>query len=116
MPRETRILWAIWNCDRKITSFNQLTRAEASDEAAGREGRRGDGGPHTLVSGEEIARIQRAKERLGWDEARFEKWLRSPSSPLGKRSNPAIRTLGDANRVWWAMKELLKQAGKWEAR
>ena len=100
---------------------------EASDQARGTEGRKSkaEGGRATQVTmagAEDLARIQDALTRLGWDQARFEAWLRSPTSPLGRKSNPQIRssnpqirTRGEANRVWWALKRLLKRAGAWNS-
>jgi cytochrome c2 len=48
---------------------------------------------------------------MGWDRSRLDKFLQSPSSPLGKtrRSNPQLRTVKDVNRVLWALRGI---AGK----
>jgi hypothetical protein len=143
--RAARLEWASKNCGRKIASFNDLHGDEAASlitllktslgqpvdhrrrrqprvrdrqraQAAGTEGRRGSASTSvTLVSADDLARIDDAITRLGWTRQRFDAWLRSDSSPLGKVANPQIRTLGDANKVWWPMKAMLKRAGKWHA-
>ena len=43
----------------------------------------------------------------------FEAWLRSPRSPLGRKSNPQIRTVAEANSVRWALIKMLKARGLW---
>jgi len=142
--RAFRLRWASESCGREITSFRELTKAEGNTlidvlqtavgqatepprrqrkkmdreaaRAAGTEGRRdGDRGRISLPDQEDFRRIEDALTRLGWDQARLEKWLRSPSSPLGRKANPQVRTKGDANRVWWALKRILKREGKWTA-
>jgi hypothetical protein len=47
------------------------------------------------------------KAKLGWDQARFEAFLRSPSSPIPGRDQ--IDTMGQANAVIWALKALLRK-------
>ncbi len=77
-------------------------------QKAGTEGRRGyESNTATMASAAEFARIQYALDQLGWNQAQLEGWLRSTRSPLGKRANPKIVTLGDANRVWWALKRMI---------
>jgi hypothetical protein len=66
-----------------------------------------------MVSADDLARIENAISRLGWTRDRLDAWLRSSSSPLASKSDPQIRTLADANRVWWGLKSLLKKAGCW---
>jgi hypothetical protein len=53
-------------------------------------------------------RIQDAIERLGWGQEHFNNWLASPTSPLRARGGQ-IRTQADANRVWWALKSILRR-------
>ncbi len=133
--RAERLAWASKIAQRTIGSFNDLTAMEAARaisalnqslgvpahrprsrdraQAAGTHGRRGDSKKSAEIAGtEDLARIERAIERLGWDRSRFDAWLASPSSPLGRHKQ--IRTVGDCNRVWWAMKRLLQREGKWE--
>lgn len=141
--RDARLAWASDAIGRQVQSFSDLTSAEANDlidslqtsvgqqsgeriqgysfrdrdraQAAGVEGRRKySGSVATLASAEDHRRIDEALSRLGWTKSRFETWLQSPSSPL--RGSTAIRTLGDANRVWWALKKMLRREGKWSAK
>jgi hypothetical protein len=140
-PRATRLQWASEQVGRRINSFSDLSKDEAQKlidvlakslgqgehrrrrprhrnrdraHAAGTEGRRGSPSSSvTLVSAEDLARIDDAITRLGWTRERFDAWLRSSSSPLGQRAE--IRTLGDANKVWWPMKAMLKRVGKWRS-
>jgi hypothetical protein len=135
--RSARLTWATSIVQREISSFNDLTAMEAAraisalnramgmpghkprsrDRArsAGTHGRRGDKGRSVELAGaEDLARIERAIERLGWTRDRFDAWLCSPSSPLGTHGKPQIHTVAHANKVWWAMKRLLQREGKWE--
>jgi len=134
--RAARMAWASELCQRPIASFKDLTRADArhlidtvqgqlglkstrprlDGEAAykaGTEGRRGyESAELTLVSQADLARIQYALDELGWNQQQFEGYLRSSRSPLGKKANPQIRTLRDANRVWWALKRMMDNRKK----
>lgn len=140
--RESRLEWASSLLTRPIASFSDLSLQEANQlidtlqgqlgvhtpakkrpmsrhaaEKAGTEGRRDQiHAETTIASAEDIARIDRGLELLGWSRAQFDEWLRSPRSPLGKRGSPTIRTLWDANRVWWALKGMAKHQGKWKGR
>jgi hypothetical protein len=137
--REERLRWASENAGRKIESFKELTRDEAAKcidtlqlalgrqpnervrpqsqqaaRAAGTHGRRGtETNEIALATARDFARIQEALTRLGWDRTRFDAWLQSPSSPFAKRACKLIRTVADANSVWWALKRILKRAGLW---
>lgn len=147
--RSERLSWAASVIGRSVDSFKDLTMVEgkklikaingalgipetrrrriSNDQgahAAGTEGRRGSESTSvTLVSAEDLGDIYDMVSRLGWDENRFNAWLRSQSSPLAKKlggarvapSDPTIRTLYQANRVRWALKGMLKRAGKWRA-
>ena len=76
-------------------------------QKAGTEGRRGfESNQDTMASEKEWARIRYAMGKLNWSQQQLDGWLRSPHSPLNK-SNPRILTLGDANRVWWALKRMI---------
>ena len=100
--------------DRPARQRRPRHRRRDRAQAAGTEGRRGlKSATTTLVSAEDLARIDDAISRLGWTRERFDAFLKSSSSPLHGRANPEIRTLGDANAVWWGMKALLKHDGKW---
>src|SRR5205807_10521553 len=47
---------------------------------------------------------------MGWNNSRLEAFLHSLSSPLGKRSNPQLRTLADVNKVLWALKNIERKS------
>jgi len=138
--RAARLSWASGMIGRKIESFKALTGGEAGRlidvlkvstgqevrpprrrirsrdlaQAAGTAGRRGiRSATAYVVSADDLARIDDATARLGWTRARFDAWLNSQFSPLRSRADKQIRTLADANRVWWALKAMLKHAGLW---
>ena len=140
--RSARLEFARTVIGRKVESYSELTHDEASKvldrlrqilgqptnrrprsrmrdrrdaREAGLAGRRGDSDNSvSLVSAADLARIDDAIRRLKWTRERFDAWLRSSSSPI-RRPNPQIRTVADANRVWWPLKAMLKRAGKWRA-
>jgi hypothetical protein len=140
--REARIAWAAGLVGRKLSSFSDLTGDEArrlidglqaqlgvrmpprkrmERRAAARhakDGRR-DGAEFAsapeMVSAEDLAAIQQMYERLGWTRERFDAWLRSPTSPI-RKTDTAIRSTSDANRVRWALKGMLRNRGLWEDR
>ena len=58
----------------------------------------------TLVSAADFARIARQLTRLGWDQAGLGRFLLGSRGPLKGRSE--ILTLGDANKVYWALKHI----------
>jgi hypothetical protein len=108
------------------TTPRRRKRAKMQDrdlaQAAGTEGRH-DGDPQrtTMASQRDLDRIQDAIKRLDWSQDQFEQWLRSQRSPLARKvtvaiapTSPTIRTTGEANRVWWALKKMLKQRGLWK--
>ena len=74
--------------------------------AAGTEGRRGDVRKVSFATAEDLAMIDTRLGEMGWSRVRLDAFLASPSSPLGRRSNPQIRTLADVNRVLWALKRI----------
>jgi hypothetical protein len=78
--------------------------------AAGTEGRRGKRDKLTIAAAEDVEMIDRQLAEMGWDRARLDALLASPSSPLGRHSNPQIRTLADVNRVLWALRRIAKGA------
>lgn len=132
--REARLKWASEQAARPIMSFSDLAAKEArlmidslqdqlgvkhpvrkrrrldreDARKAGTEGRRGrESGDVTLAGPSELARIQYALDELGWSHEQLDSWLRSPRSPLSNKAQPRIRTLGEANRVWWALKHMM---------
>jgi hypothetical protein len=141
--RTARLAWASENVGRSVSSFSDLTRDEARRlidllktflgqkltrptspwrriragvpaQQAGTSGRKGV--ESTLVqlsSADDLGRIAEVLERLGWSEERYRKWLLSARSPL-RGSDGTIRTLADANRVYWALKAMVVRCGRWE--
>jgi hypothetical protein len=83
--------------------------------AAGTEGRRGQRDTFTIASAEDVAMIDAQLDAMAWTRVRLDALLNSSSSPLGRRGNPEIRTVGDVNRVLWALKRIAKSAPKPEA-
>jgi hypothetical protein len=137
--RAARLAWASELVARPIASFGDLTYGEAERlidtvqgqlgvnvprqrprrrldregaRRAGTEGRRGsDSGAATMAGEQEFARIRYALAELNWGQAQLDAWLRSPRSPLNK-AHPQIVSLGDANRVWWALKRMMDRRKK----
>ncbi len=98
-------------------------RPRSNSQAAGTEGRRdGAANMRTLPTQQDIDRIQNALTRLGWSMAQYEAWLRSTRSPLARKMGKTrvapiditLRSLHDCNRVWWALKQMLKAQGMWK--
>jgi hypothetical protein len=140
--RDERLSWASESIGREIASFKELTSDEArrlidvlkismgqdltrqpqpwrrirSRDRAYEAGTAGKKGLKScviqLVSPDDLARIDEALDRLGWTQERFLLWLQSPTSPL-RKADKTIRTVADANRVWWALKAIMIRAGKW---
>lgn len=130
--REERIAWASARIGRKIASFKDLTIEEGillidglqrtlqvkapsqtprkrmdrkSAEKAGTEGRHDQiHAETTIVCAADFKRIQRHLTRLGWDEAGLHRFLLGSNNPLKGRTE--ILTLGDANKVYWALKRI----------
>jgi hypothetical protein len=139
--RAARLAWASQLVRRPIASFSDLTVDDArhlidtlqgqlgvqvparprkrldrhAAQKAGTEGRRGHASDEiTLAGPSEFARIRYVLDLLGWSQAQLEGWLRSPRSPLSRNATPSIRTLYDANRVYWALKGMATAQGKWK--
>jgi hypothetical protein len=142
--RADRLAWASEETGRTISSFSDLTSDEARilidalkgslgqpvsappqpwrkvrsrdrAQAAGTAGRRGfDSTVAHIVSADDLARIDEAVRRLGWTREQYEAWLRSDRSPLGDKESATIRTVAEANKVWWALKNMLIRSGNWK--
>jgi hypothetical protein len=95
--------------------FRSRMKDRDQAHAAGTEGRRGSRGKLTIATSDDLAMIDSIINELGWDRARLDAFLRSPSSPLGGRSNIQLRTVGDVNRVLWALKGIADRQAKAEA-
>ena len=130
--RQDRLYWATQATGRAISSFKDLTLDEGKrlidslqltighkvpsrtprrkqtrhdSEKKGTEGRHDQIHPEVTIAGPaEIEMIQRDLDRLGWSQAQLEAFLASPRSPI--KPSRTIRTLGDANRVHWALKHV----------
>lgn len=83
--------------------------------AAGTEGKRDSKDKFTIASAEDIEMVENQLNEMGWTRQRLDAFLASPSSPLKGRSNPQLRTVGDINRVLWALKRIAKRQGSMEA-
>jgi hypothetical protein len=141
--RAARLAWASQLVGRQIASFSDLNQVDAkglidtlqgqlgiketvrprkrldraSAQKAGTEGRRGNESNETTIAGPaEFARIRYVLDLLGWNQTQLDAWLRSSRSPLKSKASPAIRTLGDANRVYWALKGMATAQGKWKGK
>jgi hypothetical protein len=144
-PRSARLAWASGAIGRQLSSFSQLTGDEARQlidrlkgsmghaviekpnpwrrirsrdraRAAGTAGRR-DADPSLIqmASADDLARVDEAIRRLNWTRDRFEAWLRSSSSPVAFKGAAIILTVTEANKVWWALKAMLRRSGRWHA-
>jgi hypothetical protein len=137
--REARLAWASEALGRSVTSFSSLDSHEAKqliDSAqhqlgvkapakhrmdayaarqAGTEGRKGASAANITIAGAaDLERIRRVLSVLGWSEDSMRRWLESPKGPLGRRTE--IRTVGDANRVYWGLKRIAIAKGVWQDR
>ena len=138
--RPERIAWASQCLHKPVKSFSDLTFDDAGflidgiqrslgvkapaknrpsrDQArrAGVDGRKGhsefNDAPQ-IASAADLASIESYYTRLSWGRDQFDAWLRSPHSPLKHKSAPKIVTVADANRVRWALKGMLQDAGLW---
>jgi hypothetical protein len=76
--------------------------------AYGTAGRRGvDSKTVRMADADTWSLIDRLLGQLGWTRDRLDAFIRSSKSPLRGR---LISTLGDANRVIWALKGMLRRA------
>jgi hypothetical protein len=128
--REERLRWAGQNIGRTVSSFKELSSAEAAhliDLLKGAMGQYSPPRPRpsrerahdmgtagrrsaardllVMASQDDLALLQRDLDELGWDQARLTAFLAAPSSPL--KHGSAIRTLADVNKVHWALKNIL---------
>jgi hypothetical protein len=141
--RAARLAWASESAGRKIFSFSDLGRDEARElidrlkgsmgqqptqnpqpwrrihsrdqaQAAGTAGRKGfSSSVIQMASPDDLARIDEALRRLDWTRDRYEAWLKSDSSPAAWKGNVTILTVGEANKIWWALKAMLRRSGRW---
>jgi hypothetical protein len=90
--------------------FRSRIKDRDQAHAAGTEGRRGSRGNVTIATSETIGMIDVMLTEMGWTRERLDAFLQSPSSPL--RSNHQLRTVGDVNRVLWALKRIAERQAK----
>jgi hypothetical protein len=130
--REARLHWAAETIGRQIGSFRELSASEAATaidalqknlpadfivkrqpsrhlaQAYGTAGRRGFASKEVrMADAATLGLLSKKLEELGWTRERFDAFLRSPKSPV--RSG-AIRTLAEANRAIWALKNIQRRA------
>ncbi|MBZ5703259.1 MAG: hypothetical protein LAN84_15610 [Acidobacteriia bacterium] len=130
--RGARLGWVAGAVGRQIGSFRELTAAEAKTaidaiqkhlppellrrkrpprrlaQAYGTAGRRGrDDKEMRFADAETWRLLDGLLAKLGWTRERLDAFLRSSKSPV---RNGVIRTLGEANRVIWALKGMLRRA------
>ncbi len=135
--RGARLAWASGIIGHELSSFSDLLPGEAAQlieimkkalgqevnpakrsrqrrpgrdlaHAYGTSGRRGETTSQIqMVDAPTLELLDRLREQLGWTRERLDAFLHSKHSPV--RSG-AIRTLGEANRVIWVMRSLLRRA------
>lgn len=135
-PRVKRIASASAVVGRTIASFSELTSDEAGvlidalkkalgqkvtpprssrrpdrDQAraygiAGRSDN--DSKEIRMVDDATLELMDNLRAKLGWSQGRLDAFLKSNSSPV---RGGAIRTLNQANRVIWALKNMMRRAG-----
>lgn len=130
--RAARLIWVSSAVGRSIESFSELHALEAAQlidqlkrtlgqavtparrrpsngaaRAYGTAGRRGRGDKEIrLADANTLGLLDSLRQRLGWTREQLDVFLRGPKSPV--RSG-AIRTLGEANRVIWVFKSMLRR-------
>lgn len=142
-PRAARLAWASSSLGREIASFTEISRddarwlidalkgslGQASTEkpqpwrrvrsrakahAAGTAGRRDTQSSLVhMASHDDLARIDEMVRRLGWTADRYEAWRNSKFCPVSSRDQAAILTVDHANRIYWALKAMLRRSGGW---
>ena len=129
--RGARLGWVAGAVGRQLGSFRELTADEAKTaidaiqkhlppellrrqrpsrrlaQAYGTAGRRGRDDKEVRFADAETWRLlDGLLAQLGWTRERLDAFLRSSKSPV---RNGVIRTLGEANRVIWVLKSLLRR-------
>ncbi|HLJ89535.1 MAG TPA: hypothetical protein VKZ53_22185 [Candidatus Angelobacter sp.] len=68
----------------------------------------------TMASESDLNLVSRQVQLMGWTPERLNSFLSSSSSPLGKRQDTQLRTLGDCNRVLWALRRISRSQSSQE--
>jgi len=130
--RTARLAWASERCGRPVASFSDLTLDEGrklidtiqgvlsvkvpsktprkrmdrrSAMEAGTAGRRDNDSREIRMAGPaDFERIQREMDRLGWDVEGLRRFLLGSRNPI--KGSQQVRTLWEANRVYWALKNI----------
>jgi hypothetical protein len=135
--RAERLSWASQRVGREVSSFSELSSTEAAAlidqlketlgqavspprrkrlgreaaQARGAHGRRGRKvRVEMMATAEDLAEVERLRERAGMTREEFEAWLTSRYSPLRGRADTALRTVSDCNRVRWGLKAIIRHA------
>ncbi|HEV7522418.1 MAG TPA: hypothetical protein VGP89_15045 [Candidatus Angelobacter sp.] len=90
--------------------FRSRIKDRDQAQAAGTEGRRGSRGKFTIAKAEDLAMLDTMLTEMGWTRERLDAFLLSPSSPL--RGRQQLRTVGDVNRVLWALKRIAERRAR----
>jgi hypothetical protein len=86
--------------------FRSRMKDRDQAHAAGTEGRRGSRDKFTIATADDLAMIDTMLTEMEWTRERLDAFLSSPSSPLRTSHNRQLRTVGDVNRVLWALKRI----------
>ncbi|MFL6310625.1 MAG: hypothetical protein ACJ71W_00840 [Terriglobales bacterium] len=90
--------------------FRSRMKDRDQAHAAGTEGRRGSRGNFTIAQAEDLSMLDAMLTEMQWTRERLDAFLVSPSSPL--RGRTQLRTVGDVNRVLWALKRIAARQAK----
>lgn len=131
--REARIGWVAGAVGRQIVSFKELSSKEAemaidavqkhlppellkraarpSRRTAHAYGTAGRKSAHKtsqvrMVDGPTLELLSKLKARLGWNQEKFDAFMRSPRCPV---KSGAVRTLDEANKIIWVLKGFLRR-------
>jgi hypothetical protein len=92
--------------------FRSRMKDRDQAHAAGTEGRRGSRDKFTIATADDLAMIDTMLTEMEWTRERLDAFLSSPSSPLRTSHNRQLRTVGDVNRVLWALKGIAARQSK----
>jgi hypothetical protein len=134
--RRARLTWASGIVGHELSSFNELQPDEAGQliermklslgqevnpakrsrqrrpgrdlaRAYGTAGRKSESTNEIqMLDAPTSELLDRLREQLGWSRERLDAFLHSKHSPI---HSGAIRTLGEANRIVWVLKSLLRR-------